>query len=45
MRLWNAYTLLFTHGPTLAGVRDAATAEQAERLARGLNARLAADPI
>jgi hypothetical protein len=37
----DTWTLIFPQGPTLGGVREAATPAQAKRLARQLAARLA----
>ncbi len=40
MRVMDAYTLVFVHGKTVAGVQDAGTPELAFRLARALKTRL-----
>ena len=40
LRVADSYTLVFTHGRTVAGVQDAATPEQATMLARRLSAAL-----
>jgi len=40
LRVADSYTLIFTHGRTVAGVQDAATPEQATMLARRLSAAL-----
>jgi hypothetical protein len=41
VRMEDTWTLIFPQGPTLGGVREAATPAQAKRLARQLAARLA----
>lgn len=43
IRMRDTYTLVFTHGATLAGVQDAATPEQADILARRLFVALSSD--
>ena len=43
IRMPDTYTLVFTHGDTLAGVQDAATPEQADMLARRLYVALSSE--
>ena len=43
IRVLDTYTLVFTHGDTLAGVQDAATPEQADILARRLYVALSSE--
>lgn len=43
IQMSDTYAVVFTHGDTLAGVQDAATPEQADRLARRLHAVLSSE--